>query len=139
MSLHDELTVNYRFKVWIENQEVAFSQVSGLKMETKTKVISRGGMTQITAEQSAKTKTLKLQRGVYRGGKSVLDKLRPGMYLKQGILITVLGQDGEIAVSYAIDNALVSRWEIAELDALSGRVLIDTFEIVYINLSIVDK
>ena len=124
MGLHEDLVVNYRFRVWIENQEVSFSKVSGLNMEVKTRMISKGGTAQITAVPAKNPRMLKLQRGAYKDGTSLLDKLRPGMYLEQGIIIAVLGRTGEIVMEYAIDNAFVSRWEISDIDALSGQVLI---------------
>ena len=139
MGLHEDLVTNYRFRVWIENQEVSFSKVSGLNMEVKTRMISKAGTSQITAVPSKNPRILKLQRGAYKDGISLLDKLRPGMYLEQGIIIAVLGRSGEIVMEYAVDNAFVSKWEISDIDALSGQVLIDTFEVAYTDLSILNK
>ena len=42
-------------------------------------------------------------------------------------------------MEYAVDNAFVSKWEISDIDALSGQVLIDTFEVAYTDLSILNK
>lgn len=139
MGLHEDLVTNYRFRVWIENREVSFSKISGLNMEVKTRMMSKGGTAQITAVPAKNPPMLKLQRGAYKDGTSLLDKLRPGMYLEQGIIIAVLGRTGEIVMEYAIDNAFVSRWEISDIDALSGQVLIDTFEVAYTDLSILNK
>ncbi|MDE6759722.1 MAG: phage tail protein [Lachnospiraceae bacterium] len=139
MGSYEDLVTNYRFRVWIENQEVSFSKISGLHMEVKTRMISKGGTAQITAVPSKNPRMLKLQRGAYKDGTSLLDKLRPGMYLEQGIIIAVLGRTGEIVMEYAVDNAFVSRWEISDIDALSGQILIDTFEVVYTDLSILNK
>lgn len=134
--MYEGLVTNYQFQVWIENEKVSFSKISGLNMEVKTKVESkRGDGRLITAPANAPRK-LRLQRGAYKDEKSLLNKLCPGMYLEQGIIIAVLGQTGEIVMIYAIDNAIVSKWEISEIDALRGQILVDTFEVTYTKLSI---
>ena len=137
MESHEQLVLNYRFKVLVENQVISFQKVSGLSMDVEMEMLSEGGHNNsgyLTAAPTKNTKTLRLQSGVYKQANSLLDKLRPGIYLRQGIVIMMLGTNGTIQKKYAAERAFVTKWEISELDAQNGQVLIDTFEIAYTEM-----
>lgn len=139
MGIHQQLIENYRFRVWIDNHKVSFSKVSGLSMSVETEMISEGGYNEyahIVEAPAKSSKILRLERGVYTDNNSILRKLRPGMYLKQGVVIAVIGGNGKTVIKYAAENAFVTKWEIADLDAQNGQMLIDTFEIAYTELKI---
>lgn len=135
MDEHKNLILNYRFKVLIDNQVASFSKVSGLHMDVETEIISEGGhngsgyIVEVPAKAS---KTLRMEGGIYKNSNnSLLEKLRPGMYLRQGVVIMVLGIAGVIQAKYWTERAYVTKWEVSELNAESGQVLIHTFEIAY--------
>ena len=139
LSTHKNLMLNYRFKVLIDNQVASFSKVSGLHMDVETEVISEGGhngsgyIVEVPAKAS---RTLRLESGIYKNSNSLLEKLRPGMYLRQGVVIMVLGKFGMIQTKYSAERAYVTKWEVSELNAENGQVLIHTFEIAYAQLKI---
>lgn len=140
MESHEKLMLNYRFKVLIDNQVASFSKVSGLTMDVETEMIAEGGhngsgyIVEVPAKAS---KTLRLEGGIYTNSNSLLERLRPGMYLKQGLVIMVLGAYGTVQTKYSAERAYVTKWEVSELNAENGQVLIHTFEIAYTQLKII--
>ncbi len=139
MELHENLMLNYRFKVLIDNQVASFSKISGLTMDIETEVIAEGGhnASGYIVEVPAKAaKMLRLEGGIYKSSNSLLERLRPGMFLRRGIVIMVLGQQGVMQTKYSAEGAYVTKWEVSELNAESGQVLIHTFEIAYTRLKI---
>lgn len=129
--------LNYCFKVSIENNIVSFAKVSGLNMGVETQIVSEGGYNDLLhiMEASAKLpRSLRLEGGMYKSKNAILNRLRPGMRLEQGIVITVLGIDGEKEEVYTADGAFVTKWELSELNAENGQVLINTFEVAYTSL-----
>jgi phage tail-like protein len=137
---HEKLMLNYRFKVLIDNQVASFSKISGLTMDVETEMIAEGGhnasgyIVEVPAKAS---KTLRLEGGIYKNSNSLLERLRPGMRLKQGLVIMVLGTYGNVQIKYSAERAYVTKWEVSELNAESGQVLIHTFEIAYTQLKII--
>jgi len=139
MDLHGQLVSNYRFKVLVDNNVLSFAKVSGLNMDLETEMISEGGHNgsgYIAAAPSKGVKTLQLQSGVLNKANSVMDKMKPGIYLKQGLVIMMLDTQGKTMIKYVAERALVTKWEVSELDAQNGQVLIQTFEIAYTQLKI---
>lgn len=140
MESHEKLMLNYRFKVLIDNQVASFSKISGLTMDVETEMIAEGGhnasgyIVEVPAKAS---KTLRLEGGIYKNSNSLLERLRPGMRLKQGLVIMVLGAYGNVQIKYSAERAYVTKWEVSELNAESGQVLIHTFEIAYTQLKII--
>lgn len=140
MESHEKLMLNYRFKVLIDNQVASFSKISGLTMDVETEMIAEGGhnASGYIVEVPAKApKTLRLEGGIYKNSNSLLECLRPGMRLKQGLVIMVLGAYGNVQIKYSAERAYVTKWEVSELNAESGQVLIHTFEIAYTQLKII--
>lgn len=139
MDAHKKLVLNYRFKVLIDNNTVSFARVSGLGMDREMEMLSEGGHSQggyLTAGIQKNPRTLRLEGGVYSGDTSVLRKLRPGIWLRQGIVVMVLGKNGQTDVKYATGQAFVTKWEMADLDAEQGKMLVQTFEIAYTQLKL---
>lgn len=139
--MHTKLMLNYRFKVLIDNQVASFSKVTGLHMDVETEMILEGGHNGFAYLVEVPTKgvrTLRLEGGIYENSNSLLQKLRPGMYLRQGIVIMVLGNSGIIQTKYSAERAYVTKWEVSELNAESGQVLIHTLEIAYTQLKILE-
>ncbi len=141
MGARDKLVLNYRFKVLIDNNEISFAKVSGLGLDRETEVLFEGGHSQsgyIAASSQKSSRTLRLESGVYSDGSGVLSRLKPGISLPQGVVIMVLGKNGRIDVKYATGQALVTKWEVADMDAGQGKMLVDTFEIAYSQLKLMN-
>lgn len=136
-----KLALNYRFKVLIDNQPVSFAKVTGLNMNVETEMISEGGHNgagYILEVPTKSSNVMRLERGIYKKDTSILAKLRPGMYLNHGVVVMVLGLDGEIQIKYSAERAVVTRWEVSELNAENGQVLVSTFEIAYTRLTLLE-
>lgn len=133
-----DLLMNYRFRVLLDNQVVSFSKVSGLQAEVETELLSEGGWNgfgHIMETPVKHPKTLRMEGGISQSGNhKTLLKLRPGMYLQQGIVVMVLGASGDIQAQYCAEQAMVTKWELAELNAESGSVLVNVFEAAYTQL-----
>lgn len=139
MDVHSQLVSNYRFKVLIDNHVVSFAKVSGLSMELETEMLSEGGHNgsgYIVAVPTKGAKTLRLQGGVLNRANSLMNKMSPGIYLKQGIVVMMLDMYGNTEIKYVAEQALVTKWEVSEIDAQNGQVLIHTFEIAYTQMKI---
>lgn len=139
MDIHGQLISNYRFKVLIDNNVVSFAKVSGLNMELETEMLLEGGHNgagYIEAVPAKGAKTLRLQSGVLKNANSIMDKMRPGIYLRQGLVVMMLDAYGKTEIKYVAERALVTKWEVSEIDAQNGQVLINTFEIAYTQMKI---
>lgn len=141
MNLHEQLVLNYRFKVLIENKVVSFTKVSGLGMDRETETLQEGGNGlggEITMTAKKGAKTLRMEGGVYSGDQSLLKTLKPGICLSSGIVVMVMGPKGEVDIKFGTGKAFVTKWEASDLDAEQGRTLVNTFEIAYMELSVLD-
>ncbi|MDE6433950.1 MAG: phage tail protein [Lachnospiraceae bacterium] len=139
MDIHRQLVSNYRFKVLIDNHVMSFAKVSGLYMDLETEMLSEGGHNgsgYIAAVPTKGVKTLRLQSGVLNNANSIMDKMSPGIYLRQGLVVMMLDMHGNTEIKYVAERALVTKWEISEMDAQNGQVLIHTFEIAYTQMKI---
>lgn len=132
--INHTMLMNYRFLVLVDNFPVSFSKITGLNLSVETELLTEGGRSQaayILETPSKSPKTLRMESGVYNIKNLILNGLRPGMYLKYGIVIMVLGSSGILQRTFIIDNAMVTKWEISDLDAANGQVLVNTFELAY--------
>ena len=141
MDLHEQLVLNYRFKVLIENKVVSFTKVSGLGMDCEAEIFQEGGNGlggEIAMAAKKSVKTLRMEGGVYSGNQSLLKTLKPGICLSSGIVIMVMGPKGQADIQFGTGKAFVTKWEVSDLDAEQGRTLVNTFEIAYMELSVLD-
>ena len=140
MRAHEQLVLNYRFQVLIENESLSFARISGMGMEREVEILAEGGHGgggKLQTTVSKHPRTLHMESGVCSQDNSKLKNIRPGFLLPQGIVIIVLGGDGKPGVKYATGQAVVTKWEVSDLDAEQGKILIDTFEIAYTNFRLI--
>lgn len=136
-NMYKQPMLNYRFRVLIEKHVVSFMKVSGLNRSVETEMVPEGGyssMAHIMEIPAKSPKTLRLEGGIYKEKDALLNRLLPGMYLEQGVVVTVLGLDGTEEAVYVAENTFVTKWELSELNAESGQVLVNSFEIAYTNI-----
>ena len=60
--------------------------------------------------------------------------LRPGGRIKQAVTLVVLSEKEGMDRYYSFDEGVVVKWEVGNLDAMSGEVLIERFEIAHSGL-----
>lgn len=128
------LIKNYQFAIYVNSQKITFSKVSGLGQEIETETITEGGINSYahilqTGKKQSQTITFE------RGNSTLSDPLKqmqPGILLKKGALIIVLNPStGKAIQKYYVEQAVVTKWQLQPLDAMSGQILIDTFEIAH--------
>lgn len=135
MPQHTELVKSNRFQVFIENHRFAFSKVSGLGGGISKEVYAEGGGVSnphVMRMPKTQLKAVTLERGL-QIGKQKLKNLKPGVFVPW-VQIIVIGDNGKPQYEYFLEEVWVTKWEVSGLDALNGKVLIDTFELEYVNI-----
>lgn len=136
MPEYSELNRNNRFLVYIADTKLSFSKVSGLGSDAERDVYAEGGANDwphVMFRPGTGLRSLTLERGVQTNNRTI-SSMMPGTYIPY-IEIIVLGVDGKPYYEYCIEDAWVVKWDISELDAMDGRILIDTFGIDYVKVT----
>lgn len=126
---YEDLVKDNRFLVYIGTFKFSFARISGIISSFSKEVYVEGGdsMPYMFKANPTDLNTLKLERGVTKGYPGIF---QPGIYT-QYIQIIVLGKNNKPQCEYYIPNAVVTKMEVAQFDALSENVLIETFEVEY--------
>ncbi len=111
---------------------VEFSKVSSIsyKAEFET-IVEGGGIMHIVPKNTSSPNTLVFEKGVYVHPMVEL-YFQTGRYIQSG-LIKVFN-NSKICKQYTFYNGVITEWELGELDALSGKVLIQKFKVSYTDL-----
>lgn len=131
---HEELIKNNRFLVFIGLKKLSFAKVSGLESEFSKEIYAEGGNSELHIMKVPGTslKTIRFERGV-QSKDIIIEMLKPGTYIS-GIQIIVLKENKKMYCEYYIDKAVVTKWEVSQMDAMDGNVLIETFEIEHTGI-----
>ncbi len=131
------LPVN-RFQVVIGNHILGFSKASNLEDSMEYDSYVEGGLNDapwIWMKPSQQMHTLTLEKGAQIrplfGEKLTL---LPGTEIEGGILLMVNDLSNQMARVFSCQQAVVVKWEISPLDALSGDMLIEKVEIAHSGL-----
>lgn len=130
----------YQFQVFVSNIRMGFSKVTNIEESIETQAFQEGGVNDraytlcrpVTAER-----TLVFERGL--GSRSQLKDLlggrsAVGRRILPDILILVGARTGKVSHIYQVHGAVIKRWSLGELDALSSQVVIERFELAYETL-----
>ena len=134
MPNHSDLMKNDRFYVYIGNTRLSFSAVSGLGASMDKEVYVEGGSLyypHVMQTPSSVLRTLTLRRGV-QADAPIIRKLRPGVYIPC-VQVIALGDDAKPRYEYFLEDAWVAKWDVGDLDAMDGKIMIDTFELEYMR------
>lgn len=138
MADQDNLLANNRFLVSIGPILLSFAKVTNLSHEVETEAVSEGGSNwapEILVKPKTGTDKLILERGLQKGvGASLVKKTLALGNEVSVVTIMVKGADKNIAKIYAFDKGMVTKWEIGELDAMGGGILIHRLEITHSGL-----
>lgn len=133
---HSELVKNSSFWVYIGNRKISFAKVSGIGGSIEREVYAEGGSINsphVMKNAKSQLGSIRFERGI-QSGNGTLKKLNPGTFIP-GIQIIVMGADGKPYYEYFVKQAWVVKWEVGELDAISGSsVLVDTLEIEFVEI-----
>lgn len=132
----------YHFEVYIGGIRLGFQKITNITVPAETEIIVEGGCDYVHIlpgpVQNANTMTF------YKGSGTFDPFIFPfslGQYIDQTIHIIVYGPTIFQALPrlprkhYCIEGAIVTGWQLSDLDAESGEVLIESFEIQYERLT----
>lgn len=122
----------YRFTVFLNERIMGFRKVSGMVREIETETYREGGLNtkvHVFPKQWGGEQVLKMEKGVYGGVGHpfyLVGERIPGV-----MELIVMDHYGRPLKCYLFSGLIVKKWEIAELSAESGSLLIDHFEVGY--------
>lgn len=135
MGMHENLVMNNRFIVYIGPNRLSFAKVSGLDDSAARETYAEGGdnfFSHIMITPKDQLQTIRMERGLQLKN-NCLDKLYPGMWIPS-LEIIVGDRTGKPVYEYFVLSAYVTRWDTGGLDASTGTVMIETFEIEHSGL-----
>jgi phage tail-like protein len=140
----------YNYKVQIDSDTVAFSEVSGLDIgyETTTYKESRTEgkipgprVMHMPAQGTAANLTLK--KGVVRGGSVAtlygwIKEIQINQVEKKDITIQLCDENGDPVISWKVTNAFPTKLEAPSFDANSNDVAVESMELMADGVSVVE-
>lgn len=140
LNLHPEPLPGYKFQVFIQNVPMGFSRVTNIEQSVETEPLQEGGVNDrvysLCRPQSTE-RTMMFERGTAGRGLAptiFARRFAVGQRLPEDILILVMNRSGLPARAYFVHGAVVRRCTWSDLDAMSGALLIERFEIAYETL-----
>lgn len=130
MAQHAELIKNNRFIVYISFYRLSFAKVSGLEIGMEKEIYAEGGdnfSPHVMRVPLTQLYTMRFERGLQTDNRTIRH-MRPGTYLPF-LDIIVMDDAGHPAYEYYTISAYVTKWQTGDLDASTGGVLIESFEI----------
>ncbi len=134
MEVNVNLMPAYRFKVVVDNAEIGFRSVSGLKLATAFEPLAVGGkndgpvMLPVPVPDGGR---LTMERGKYSG--EALSLPQPGVVIKT-MTVTLLGDEKKELATYTVEDPACESIELSTLDSLSSDVVIESFTVVFRKL-----
>lgn len=126
------------FLVYIDKKKFSFEKVSGIAAGYAKEIYNEGGIEEphILKGIQEDLNTLRLEHGVSADSKKdeINEVLQPGNYL-QNIEVIAVGKDKKPHKEFFIPMAVVTKVEIAGFDASDEKVLIESFELEYYQMS----
>ncbi|MEM7370308.1 MAG: phage tail protein [Bacteroidota bacterium] len=132
----------YNYRVEIDGETVAFSEVSGFDIAYETTTFKESqtesglrGPRILHMPSQPTTTTLSLKKGVVRGGVSVgalynwIQTVQINQVVKKDIYVRLCDEKGNPVISWKIINAFPTKLDAPTFDANSNDVAIETMEL----------
>lgn len=135
MAEHKDLVMNNRFLVYIGMHKLSFAKVSGMDAGMTKETYAEGGdnhWPHVMTTPIEQLRTLRFERGLQINSK-VSNQIMPGMMIPW-IEVIVSDEKGKPVYEYYVIGAYVTKWEISVLDAVTGNVIIETFEVEHFGM-----
>lgn len=137
-SFHGNYVPEYRFAVNLGNYDnfskVCFSKISGLVSTLDYEEIQEGGYNaspHLLPVPHKKHGALVFEKGA-APAESWISKLKPGMRLGTWLEIVLLdGAGKETSRRFMVEDGIVTKWEVSELNALGNNLLVEKLEIMH--------
>jgi phage tail-like protein len=146
LGLKDLYALGYRFEVVFQmggtkphNFEMVFQKVSGIAVSRKVDFSKGETITteQATYEKLTLTKGLSLKRYT-QWDKYIWSMQEQAVRIAAALLVSVLDEDGEPVRTWKFFDVLPTRWSLSELDAGNTAILIETLEVQFRRMNIIN-
>ncbi|MCI8755904.1 MAG: hypothetical protein HFG18_04830 [Oscillospiraceae bacterium] len=128
------ILMNYNFRISFSSGEFRASAVRSIEQAVELEYVREGGCNGYVhslVKPPTEPKRLVIERGFCSKDSLKIGELL-GIPQKQPLLIAVYDRTGKtICHTYQIDGWTLVKWKLSDLDAIEGKVLLETAEIVY--------
>ena len=131
-------TVNFLGVEGLTSEDIKFQSVSGLNAQVETESIKEGGENRFehVVPTRMKFSDLVLKRGILRPDQSGVTEwckkaIERQIYEPSDLLIHLLNVNAEPLMTWKVVHAYPKKWQVADLNAEKGEVLIETVELNY--------
>jgi phage tail-like protein len=135
----------FHFEVdWGEGRKGAFTEVSGLDVETEVIEYREGSSkeySKIKMPGMKKYSNLTFKRGTFAGDNDFyawLNTIKLNQVERTSITISLLNEEHEAVVTWEVKNAWPTKVQSTDLKADGNEVAIETMEVVHEGLSIIN-
>ncbi len=141
---------SYYFKVLIGGQELGFKEVSGLKATIEFEEVRPGGDREEAPKIIKKMnfEKVSLKKGLVKGSSMSVDVFdifnlkfnihAAGQKLNyEDVIITLMSGDDKDLFSWVLHEAYPLSWEVSGFDAMKNEIALETLELNYKRLEIV--
>lgn len=138
------LAVNNKFIVTIGPLLTSFSKVSGIGRSIDYETKNEGGRNDfvhvVRKNIQPQNNILRLEKGTGRYNPLVLaadGSIQMGVRIPLPGTIIILDDNYQMSQMYSFDDIVILKWELSDLDAQGGEVLLDKVEIMHSGLKMV--
>ncbi|MCB9795339.1 MAG: phage tail protein [Alphaproteobacteria bacterium] len=119
-----------------QDDDLRFSEVSGLSMELKTEELVEGGQNRFTQKLPTRASypELVLKRGMLVGSgltewaRSCIEELN---ITPRNVDVTLLNEAGDPLMTWHLVNAYPTKWSVSSLNATNNALVVETLQLYY--------
>lgn len=127
----DVFQSSFRYVVFVGPSKLGFSKVSGLKYKMPMEQLKVGG---VSAPVMVHAEPKSGEALVFEKGMSAGLKMLPfivGSPIIMPVTVVALNEQGLIGRAFAVEKPIVEAWELSDMDAMSGEVIIEKFSVCH--------
>lgn len=135
----DRLFLNYNFQIITKYGNFRASKIRNIEQALDVETVCEGGLNHgvhALVAPSTQIKKLVFERGCCEEYSNLrMDRLIGVPQSKDPMTIVIYDRaHKEILKTYEVSDWMIIKWQVSDLDAISGAVLIETVEVAYENL-----
>lgn len=137
--------VKFAFQVKWDDAEFVFSEVTGLTAEAQV-IEYRGGSSKVNSTVKMpgllKYSNVTLKKGMFKGDNAMWEKfkaLKMNTYKRATILISLLDESNEVAMSWTLLNAFPVKLTVTDMKSDANEVALESIELAHEGLSLAEK
>lgn len=136
--------VKFQFRVTFDNMELLFQEVTGLNAEAQV-IEYRGANNKAFAPVKMpgiqKFGNVTLKKGMFKGDTALWQQftsVKMNTYKKSTIIISLLDESNDVAMSWSLTNAFPSKITITDMKADANEAAVESMEITHEGLTLVN-